>query len=102
MQVNADSSALRCITLQESIEAGARSQLRCDSGGVLDIMLVGVPGKAIFWEDLAGEPLDPNEVVKAMRVELEYFRDMGVYKMSDGWTSRQRMAHTHTHTAPAW
>lgn len=48
----------RGIILQESVEAGARKPWICDSGCVLGIMHIAVPGKAIHWGDRTCEPLD--------------------------------------------
>lgn len=39
-----------------------------------------IPGKAMHWDDLTGEPLDPEEVQKARRLEVEYFRQMEYIK----------------------
>lgn len=67
-------------TLQKPVKAGARNQWRCDSKCVVGVLHFAMPGMQISSGDLADEPLEPDEVQKAMRLEIEYFRKMGVYK----------------------
>lgn len=42
-------------------------------------MAVTDPQTPQYWDDLTGEPLDAGEVAKARKLEIEYFKHMGVY-----------------------
>ena len=35
------------------------------------------------FDDVSGQPLDPALTIKARKLEIEYFRDMGVYEKVD-------------------
>lgn len=43
-------------------------------------MTVAVPSTPMYWDVLTGEPLDTEEVRSARKLEIEYFRQMGVYE----------------------
>lgn len=39
-----------------------------------------VPSRRMYWDDFMGELLDSDEIEKAWKLEIEYFRKMGVCK----------------------
>lgn len=43
------------------------------------MLTVTVPEQPTYWGDLAGEPLDAEEVRKARALEIEYSRKMNLY-----------------------
>lgn len=46
----------------------------------------------MYLEDLTGEPFDPDEVVKARRLEIEDFKQMGMDKKVLSSEARQRVS----------
>lgn len=44
------------------------------------MMHMAVPDRSIPWDDVTGEPDDPDEVQKVRRLEIDYFRQKWVYQ----------------------
>lgn len=56
--------------MHEATEAtDACARWKCDPGCVVDVIHLAVPGRLMYWDDLAGELVDPDEVQKARRLE---------------------------------
>lgn len=47
-------------------------------------MALTMPGQALYWGDLTGEPFDIEEVVEAKPADTEYFKKMQEYRRVDG------------------
>lgn len=62
------------------MESGAREQWAQYQSWIVDVLTVTVPSRRMYWGDLTGELLDSDEVEKARKIEIEYSRDVGVYK----------------------
>lgn len=65
--------------LQEAIEEGVAEQWHHDDNTTVDLLTVTTPERPMFWGDIMGEPLDPDEVARAQQQDIEYFKQMGVY-----------------------
>lgn len=70
----------RGIALQEATDAGAVSQWKADSASVVGVLHFAVHGKSVYRGDLIGGPLDACEVRNGRRLEIEYFRQIGMYR----------------------
>lgn len=66
----------RGVAFQEAIEAGAREQWRQVAAGILAVLLVAIPGRAQYWDDLTRDPFGAREVAKARNAEFEHGRHM--------------------------
>lgn len=62
------------------MDIGAQEQWDNDVGWAIDIAAASVPHEAGEWGDLTGEPLDPDKVANARKLEIEYFRQMDTRK----------------------
>lgn len=61
----------RATMLQEAVENGARAQWRNDASWIVDTLAVTDPPTAQYLGELMGEPLDPNEMAKARKLEID-------------------------------
>lgn len=88
----------------------------------MDVTRAAVLGRSAHWDDLTGEPPNQGDVQKARRLEVEYFRQMGVYRTvpvsearegvavylgrvvwmaRDGWNSQARLVTKYVETNDA-
>ena len=64
----------------ESIRQAAKAGIdECPAKALHD---TGCEGMEAF-DDVSGQPLDPALMIKARKLEIEYFRDLGVYEKVD-------------------
>lgn len=67
------------VTIQQAVEEGGRRLWRSVASWILDVCTITERDEAMFGDDLTGEPLSTQQVMKAVMLEIDYFRKMGVY-----------------------
>ena len=72
----------KLMALQEQAERLAKLEQCCKGAGACppeEDVFAQIYDGLDFVDDVSGEPLDKKEAIKARRVEMQYFRDKGVY-----------------------